>query len=40
MRSSFKRVIELNPKMLILTRFVTKNVFFHVMIKKTDVEYL
>ena len=33
-------MIELNQKMLILTRFVTKNDFFHVRIKKTGVEYL
>jgi hypothetical protein len=34
------RVIELNLKRLILARFVTKYIFFHVRIKKTDVEYL
>ena len=34
---SFNHVIELNQKMLILTRFVTKNDFFHVGINKTDV---
>jgi hypothetical protein len=33
----FNHVIELNQKMLILARFVTKNDFFHVRIKKTDV---
>ena len=33
-------VIEHNLKMLILARFVTKNICFHVSIKKTDVEYL
>ena len=33
-------VIELNLKRLILARFVTKYNFFHVRIKKTDVEYL
>jgi hypothetical protein len=33
----FNHVIELNQKMLILTRFVAKNDFFHVRIKKTDV---
>ena len=36
----FNCVIELNQKMLILTRFVTKNDFVRVRIKKTDVEYL
>jgi hypothetical protein len=40
MRSCSIRVIELNQKMLNITRFVTKNDFFHVRIKKTDVEYL
>ena len=40
MRSCSNRVIELNPKMLILTRFLTKNDFFHVRMKITDVEYL
>ena len=30
-------MIELNLKMLILTRFVTKNHFFHVRINGTDV---
>ena len=38
--SDSNRVIELNQKMLILTRFVAKNYFVHVRIKKTDVEYL
>ena len=38
--SDFNRLIELNQKMLILTRFVAKNYFVHVRIKKTDVEYL
>jgi hypothetical protein len=38
--SRFNRVIELNEKMLILKRFVTKMIFFHVRIKKTEVEYL
>jgi hypothetical protein len=33
----FNHVIELDQKMLILARFVTKNYFFHVRIKKTDV---
>ena len=36
----FNHVFELNLKMLILARFVTKNIFVHVTIKKTDVEYL
>jgi hypothetical protein len=40
MGSCFNRVIELNLKMLILRRLMTKFVFVHVMIKKTDFEYL
>ena len=36
----FNRVIELNQKMLILTRLVTENDFFYVRIKKTNVKYL
>jgi len=39
-RSDFNHVIELNQKMLNLKRFVPKNDFFHIRIKKTDVEYL
>ena len=38
--SGFNRVIELNQKMLILTRFVTKNDFFSCQDKETEVEYL
>ena len=38
--SDFMRVIEVNQTMLILTKFVKKNGFVHVRIKKTDVEYL
>ena len=38
--SGFNRVIELNQKMLILARFVTKNGFVHVSIKKDNDEYL
>jgi hypothetical protein len=40
MRSCSNRVIELNLKMLILARFVTKNDFVHAMIKITDLKYL
>jgi hypothetical protein len=39
MWSCSNHVIELNLKMLISKRFVTKNDFFHIRIKKTDVEY-
>jgi hypothetical protein len=40
MRSCSNRVIELYLKMLILAKFVTKYICFHVRIKKTDFEYL
>jgi hypothetical protein len=40
MRSCSNCVIELNLKMLILTKCVTKNICFHVKIKKTDFEYI
>ena len=39
MGSFLNRLIELDLKMLILRRLLTKFVFVHVMIKKTDFEY-
>jgi hypothetical protein len=39
-RSDFNRVIEISRNMLILKRFVPKNVFFNTSIKKTDVDHL
>jgi hypothetical protein len=40
MKSCSNRVIELNLKILILAKFVAKNICFHVRIKKTDFDYL
>jgi hypothetical protein len=37
--SSFNRVIELNQKMLILKRFVTKNVFYVMMTTEMFINY-
>ena len=39
MRSCSNRVIELNLKMLILTRFVTKNDFYVMMTTELFIKY-
>jgi hypothetical protein len=38
-RSCFNRVIELNPKMLILKRFVARSVFYVMMTTEMFINY-